>query len=123
MEDLDDYRWLIGDDAAGWLARLRDAGPATAALAARLRRDLSAGRVRLLLEQAELRRRAAAKFAAAERMFFTPLGLEQATDETVAAYKSGRFPAGPRADLCCGIGGDLLALAARGAATGVERQP
>ena len=57
-------------------------------------------------------------------MFFTPLGLEQATDEFVAAYKASRFPpAQAVADLCCGLGGDLLALAARGAATGVDRDP
>ena len=64
------------------------------------------------------------KFAAAERMFFTPLGLEQATDEVVAACKAERFPAGgPLADLCCGVGGDLLALAARGPVCGVDRDP
>ena len=44
--------------------------------------------------------------------FFTPVGWEQATDELIAAYKASRFPAdGPVADLCCGIGGDLLVLA------------
>ena len=124
MEDLDDYRWLIGDDAAERLAGLRAAGPPTTALVARLRRELSASRVRLLLEQVDLRRRAAVKFAAAERMFFTPTTLEQATDETVARYKAGRFPTSePCADLCCGIGGDLFALAERGTTVGVERQP
>ena len=124
MEDLDDYRWLIGADAAERLAGLRTAGPPTAALVARLRRDLSSSRVRLLLEQADLRRRAAVKFTAADRMFFAPTALEQASDETVARYKAGRFPPGePCADLCCGIGGDLFALAARGTAAGVERRP
>src|SRR5690606_8796502 len=57
----------------------------------------------------------------AERMFFTRVGLEQATDERVAAYKAGRFAVGSRiADLCCGIGGDLLALSQRGEAVGVD---
>ncbi len=57
-------------------------------------------------------------------MFFTRVGLEQATDCFVAAYKAARFPAGePIADLCCGIGGDLLALARRGPATGLDRNP
>ena len=57
-------------------------------------------------------------------MFFTPVGGEQATDQWVAAYKASRFPAEvPVADLCCGIGGDLLALALRGPVTGVDRDP
>ena len=42
------------------------------------------------------------------------VGLEQASDEVVAAHKAGRFSdCGRVADLCCGIGGDTLALAAR----------
>jgi len=47
-------------------------------------------------------------------MYFTPRGLEQATDEAIAAYKAARWArGGPTLDLCCGIGGDLLAAAAR----------
>ena len=53
-------------------------------------------------------------------MFFTPLGLEQATDEWVAAFKAARFT-GRVLDLCTGIGGDYLALAARGPCTAVDR--
>jgi hypothetical protein len=85
-----------------------------------------------LLEQVELRRRATAKFAHPERMFFTRIGLEQATDEQIAAYKAARFTtqrAGSSshpcaiADLCCGIGGDLSALAQRCLTIGVDRDP
>ena len=73
---------------------------------------------------AELRERAAAKFERAQSMFFTRVGLEQATDQWVAAYKARRFAGrGPVADLCCGIGGDLLALVAVGPAVGVDRDP
>ena len=60
-------------------------------------------------------------------MFFTRLGLEQATDQWVAAYKARRFgeavERGPIADLCCGIGGDLVAMAAVGPTIGVDRDP
>ena len=57
-------------------------------------------------------------------MFFTRLGLEQATDAWVARYKATRFPAGQLlADLCCGIGGDLMALSERGPTRGVDRDP
>jgi hypothetical protein len=55
-------------------------------------------------------------------MFFTPRSLEQATSQAVAAYKAGRFaPQDSVADLCCGMGGDLLALAERCRVRGVER--
>jgi hypothetical protein len=122
---LADYQWLTSADAEPWLAEAMAAGGnPTVRLTAKLRRDLPAGRVHLVLEQAELRRRAKVKFAATERMFFTRKGLEQASGEAIADYKASRFPAGtPVADLCCGIGGDLLSLARRGPAAGVERDP
>jgi SAM-dependent methyltransferase len=121
---LDDYRWLTSADATPWLESAASATQSTVQLTALLRRQLSPARTHLVLEQVELRRRAAAKFGAAAEMFFAARALEQATDQFVAAYKAARFPAGePVADLCCGIGGDLLALAARGPATGVDRDP
>ena len=110
---LDDYRWLVSADATEWLdlAAVRQA-QATVRLAAELRHHLSLARAHLILEQVELRHRAARKFAVAASMFFAHRGLEQATDQFVAAYKASRFsPAVPVADLCCGIGGDLMALA------------
>ena len=121
---LDDYRWLVGDAAQSWLALAEQGGASTLVTAQRLRKELSPARTHLVMEQAELRTRARVKFSAAERMFFSRLGLQQASDEITAGYKAGRFPAGvPLADLCCGIGGDLLALARRGIASGVEREP
>ena len=57
-------------------------------------------------------------------MFFTAVGMEQATGEAVARYKAARFAgAGRLADLCCGIGGDFVALAEIGEAVGIERDP
>jgi len=113
------------------------------ALATRLRRDHPAELVAAALSQAELRRRAAAKFGPdAAVMYFTRDGLEQATTAPVAAHRArrlvsgGAFPATAHSlgaaddrvrtvvDLCCGIGGDLLALARAGLdATGVDRDP
>lgn len=119
----DDYRWLLGSGGRRWLERVAGDHRSEVALAAALRAELSAERAHLVLEQRSLRRRAAAKFAAAERMFFTRIGLEQATDQLVAGYKAERFVGGglPALDLCCGIGGDLAAMAARRAAVGVDR--
>jgi hypothetical protein len=47
-------------------------------------------------------------------MWFEPTGLEQATAEPVARHKAARFKGSTTmvVDLCCGIGGDTLALAA-----------
>jgi hypothetical protein len=121
---LDDYRWLVSDEGGRWLAQVAQDPRPLVLQAERLRQELSAARVHLVLEQVELRRRAREKFLDADRMFFTRLGLEQATDQFVAAYKASRFPLGPTvADLCCGIGGDLLGLAHRGPVIGVDRDP
>jgi hypothetical protein len=136
---LDDYRWLVGNEGRAWLARIREIEAEVREplrVAARLRKDLGMERVRLLLEQTELRRRAGEKFPRAEEMFFTRKGFEQATDFWVAEYKAervggdvaargasemGASSGGEWADFCCGIGGDLMALGARGLARGVER--
>lgn len=108
---LDDIRWLVGPEGAGLLAELGRSAGSLAAIAERLKRRFSPERVHLALEQIELRRRAARKFPDAPRMFFLPETIQQATDRWIAGYKAGRFPAGePLADLCCGIGGDLLGL-------------
>lgn len=119
---LDDIRWLLGLEAAQWLDQLRAGPAAIAAAAPGLKRQLPGARVHLLLEQVELRRKGGAKFPHAERMFFLAQAFQQATDIIVARYKAGRFPPGVRiADLCCGIGGDLMALAERGPVTAVDR--
>jgi len=119
-----DLLWLLGDEAATRLAELAESErPPSPATVARLRRSLPAERVHLLLEQSELRTRAREKFGpAAAGMYFTRKGLEQATDRRVAAWKAARFPAdGALADLCCGIGGDLFALARRAEPNAAER--
>jgi hypothetical protein len=121
---LADYEWLVGGEAAEILNDVRQRREPLLAAASRLRSQISASRVHLVLEQAELRERAAAKFARADRMFFTPKWLEQATDGWIADYKAQRFAGrGPIADLCCGIGGDLLAFAAEVSTVGVDRDP
>jgi hypothetical protein len=124
---MDDFCWLTGPEAAKWLAdtaaESRQPGTSAVRLASRLRGQLSAERTRLVLEQVELRRRGGEKFARADSMFFTPVGLEQSTDEVVAAYKTGRLHQMRVADLCCGIGGDALALAKRGPMIAIDRDP
>ncbi|GGZ88606.1 methyltransferase [Streptomyces spiroverticillatus] len=140
---------LLTPEGQALLAELRDYDPAQAlTLATRLRRDHSPELVSAALAQARLRQRAAAKFGPedAQRMYFTPNGVEQSTRKSVADHRTPRFhaiatenqakqhqptphtPQTPQAphtiDLCSGIGGDALALARAGLhVTAVDLDP
>src|SRR5918999_245742 len=130
------------------VADLSEAG--LLATAARLRARHPPDLVAAVLTQLRLRARARDKFGPdADRMYFTRDGLEQATRATVAAHRASRFAAGPpgpdppgpgtpgpgtpageeagrRAvlDLCCGVGGDLIARARAGhRVAGVDSDP
>jgi SAM-dependent methyltransferase len=82
-------------------------------LAQALRGRYPADLVAAALTQQELRVAARAKFSRAQEMLFTRAGLEQASSEATAAHSAARYPAdGLVADLCCGIGGNLIALGA-----------
>ena len=78
---------------------------------ARWRRSANASHVSAALRLADGRRRGAAKFTRADRMWFEPTALEQSTPEPVAGQKARRFAGADVADLCCGLGGDAIALA------------
>lgn len=123
LGDQDDLRWLTSDDAAPLLRELLASNEAGLALANRLRKTLSANRARLALLQVSLRRKARAKFTRADELFFERTALEQSTDEWIARHKAARFGSGRVADLCCGIGGDAMQLAAERDLVGVELDP
>ncbi|MFI1480662.1 methyltransferase domain-containing protein [Streptomyces sp. NPDC020747] len=133
MNDLDplsSFAALLTDRGRALLDEVRDTEPAQElAVATRLRREHPVGLVSAALGQARLRQRAVAKFGAADagRMYFTPNGVEQSTRASVAAYRARRFQElGVRsvADLCCGIGGDAIALARAGIRVlAVDRDP
>ncbi|MCU1678426.1 MAG: hypothetical protein JWM93_3184, partial [Frankiales bacterium] len=95
------------------LAEALATGPgAELAVGTRLRHRFEPALVAAAFAQAEFRRRARTKFSRADSMLFTRDGLEQASAEVVARHRAARLrDAGRLADLCCGIGGDLLALA------------
>lgn len=93
-------------------------------LGERLRARWPADLVAAALAQRELRLAARAKFRLAERMLFTRPGLEQASAETVARHRARRYDGmAALADLCCGIGGDLAALAPGRAVLAVDLDP
>lgn len=126
-----EFRLLTTDAGAALLAEaegVRAFGPAEIA---RLRRqapaELAAAAVRLALA----RRKAAGKFEQAGRMWLEPVAVEQATAEPVARHKAARFAAARTGsiagesrsvvvDLCCGIGGDTIALAQGGPVLAVD---
>ena len=114
----EDYRWLISEEAAPILSEVQiEIENKTNALtiAKKLRKQISPERSALVMEQAQLRIRGKKKFSHPENMFFTRRGLEQSSGRLIAQYKAMRF-AGLKsvADICCGIGGDLIGLGRRG---------
>ncbi|WP_327284948.1 MULTISPECIES: THUMP-like domain-containing protein [unclassified Streptomyces] len=126
----EDFAALLTPEGRALLDSLRDHDPAQElAVATRLRREHPAALVSAALGQARLRQRAVAKFGAEDafRMYFTPGGGEMATRASVASYRAERLAAlGVRsvADLCCGIGGDALAMARLGIRVlAVDRDP
>ncbi|MGX1132580.1 SAM-dependent methyltransferase [Streptomyces glaucescens] len=127
---VNDLNALRTPEGTALLDEVRGTDPAhELAVATRLRREHPAELVSAALGQARLRQRAVAKFGAedAGRMFFTPNGVEQSTRAGVAAYRARRMRelgVTSVADLCCGIGGDAIALARAGIRVlAVDRDP
>ncbi len=108
------------EEAIRWAARRPELDET--ALLLWLRREFDPHIASQAVQQIRLRHRAKQKFSRAERMWFTPEGLEQSSSEVVAAYHASRFPEEELVvDAGCGIGGDLIALGERGETVGVER--
>ena len=118
--DVPTVRWLASEEGRAVLAGLGEYRESEAVtVATRLRADgLDADQAAAVLTQQRLRGRAVEKFGeAAQRMLFTPDGLEQASREEVAAGHAERFAGAgidTAHDLGCGIGSDALAMAGRG---------
>lgn len=111
------FEWLSGDEATPYLQQAMadfENRRNAVSIAKRLRKSITPTQAALVMEQAQLRLRGRQKFALADQMLFTRRGLEQATGEDLARYKARYFAGMERvADICCGIGGDLLGLAGR----------
>jgi SAM-dependent methyltransferase len=113
---------LLSALGAELLGRIASEFPETVpglAAATRLRREYPVGLVAAAVTQHELRLAARSKFARASQMLFTRAGYEQSSSEMIARHRAARLAGGANlADLCCGIGGDLAALAATGEVAG-----
>ncbi len=113
----DDYYWLYSDRTLPLLDLCRQQSSDSVnvvSIAKSLRKQTTPARAALIMELTRLRIRAEKKFSRANTMGFTRRGYEQSTSEPVARFKAQRFAGiGSVADVCCGIGGDLIAIADR----------
>jgi hypothetical protein len=121
---------LLTPDGRALLDRLsgEQVGPDRALeLARALRGRYPPDLVAAALTQQALRAAAREKFSRADEMLFTRAGLEQASSEVTAGHAAARYPAGADgavvADLCCGIGGNLIALGPGRRVLAVDRDP
>src|SRR3954470_18562386 len=119
--DLVAFEWLLtpqGQSALGEAGERLSSGDDLIGVGERLRRRIAPEQAAVVSSQATLRAAARVKFGElADRLYFTPEGLEQATRPELAEHRAARIAsaAPPRlADLGCGIGADLVAFARAG---------
>ncbi len=123
--DLPTFRQLTSPEGATALAAAAALAPTDAthlAVLARLRKRFSPELAAAAVETALLRRKAAAKFAHPEGLFFTREALEVASGEAVATRRAERFRRFEAVgDFGCGVGADTLALASVSFVHAVDR--
>ncbi len=105
--------WVLSTEAGRDLLQAVGAARAVSpAQLERLRKHAPPAAVSAAVRLAQARRKAALKFERGALMWVDSKGLEQSTAELVAKHKANRFRGHVIVDLCAGIGGDTLALAA-----------
>jgi hypothetical protein len=118
---IDALRSHEGDELLAELASQEISPRTELRVITKLRARHNADFVSAAIVQVKLRERARAKFSRASEMFFTAPGLEQASSERMAAHHAKRFGSYLEiADLCSGIGGDLIGLAAERSVIAVD---
>lgn len=115
--------WLCGTAGQRELQRVAPQLPLSAAQLQRLRTRFGRERAEWLVAAAALEKPAALKLGVGG-LLVTDRGLQQASDSQTAGYKASQFPCGEAVvDLCCGVGGDAMALANRGPVIALDRDP
>ncbi|MBW3561883.1 MAG: hypothetical protein KY437_05235 [Actinobacteria bacterium] len=111
--------WVTSDEGLALLQRTTERLETQDALTvgtALRRAGLPPGRAAAMTGLASVRLRARDRYDDADRLVFTSELLQQASHPAVAAHRARRFAGGGTvADLCCGAGGDALALRGSGA--------
>ena len=127
MQTREQFETLRSESGRELIARIvaeRAAGSSDLHIGTRLRREVPGELVAAAMTLVEVRERAATKFSRAGDMWLTRAGFEQASSESISRYRSRRFAGFDRvADLCCGIGGDLIGLAGVAPVLAVDRDP
>ena len=120
----DEYHVLTNEIGTRLLAEVASIRSISPADLARLRKLAPSEAVAAAVRLSMSRRKAAEKFERGERMWVEAIGVEQSTAEPVARHKAARFDSCPLVvDLCAGIGGDAIALAARSEVLTVDLDP
>jgi SAM-dependent methyltransferase len=122
---VDDEYWVLTTDAGQrLLAEIGSVRSIRPADLARFRKLAAPEAVAAAVRLSMARRKAVEKFARGDRMWVEAVGVEQSTAEPVARHKAARFGSGPLVvDLCAGIGGDAIAMAARSQVLAVDLDP
>lgn len=118
------WQAAISEDYGSLLDAAADARPGDLQAISKLRKHWPAAQVTIAIELQEARRRSQSKFPNHPLLTADITGVQQATPWVIATAKAKRF--GPHVhvlDGCCGIGGDSMALAARGPVTAVDHDP
>ena len=121
---VEQWLYLLTPAAAPLLLAAEEVGnaPSVAAIE-KLRRDFDHEEVRLAIELLSARQVARRKFPNRMDILCDRSGAEQASSALAADWKAERFGNNAVVDLCCGIGGDAMSLAARGPTVGVDHSP
>ena len=128
----DSIVWLVSDEGLEtlnlWRQRIADY-PDSFKLDAAIRKELPFDRAVAISGQLSLSEKIKRKFPDFPSLLVTDKGLQQATDSLIAQYKCDAAlkeltsESVCFADLCCGIGGDLIAFAKAVSSVGVDLDP
>ena len=120
----DEYWVLTTDEGKRLLAEVASVRTIRPADLARFRKLAAPKAVAAAIRLSMARRQAAEKFERAERMWVEATGVEQSTASRSLRHKAARFDSCPIVvDLCAGIGGDAMALAAHSHVLAVDLDP